>query len=85
MTQPMTRGRNLQLPNCQVILLIPASETKEKVAFCHMAGIQTYMKYQLFFFFFPARTVEPGLFTVHQEASGLCCWQPIDFFVLRLQ
>lgn len=50
-TQPMTRGRNLQLPNCQVILLIPASETKEKVAFCHMAGIQTYMKYQLFFFF----------------------------------
>ena len=52
MTQLMIRGRNLQLPDCQVILLISASEMQGKgafKAFDHMAGIQSYMK--LIFFF----------------------------------
>ena len=52
MTQLMTRGRNLQLSDCQVILLISASEMQGKgafKAFGHMAGIQSYMK--LIFFF----------------------------------
>lgn len=52
MTQLMTRGRNLQLPDCQVILLISASEMQGKgafKAFGHMAGIQSYRK--LIFFF----------------------------------
>ena len=50
----MTRGRNLQLPNCQVILLISASGMQGKgafKAFGHMAGIQSYMIISYFFFF----------------------------------
>lgn len=84
MTQLMTRGRNLQLPDCQVILLISASEMQGKgafKAFGHMAGIQSYMK---LIFFFSAYTVEPGLFTVHQNASGLYCCQPTDFFKIAI-
>lgn len=86
MTQLMTRGRNLQLPNCQVILLISASGMQGKgafKAFDHMAGIQSYMIISYFFFFF-AHTVEPVLFTVHQNASGLYCCQPTDFFKVTI-
>lgn len=85
MTQLMTRGCNLQLPNCQVILLISASGMQGKgafKAFGHMAGIQSYMIISYFFFF--AHTVKPELFTVHQNASGLYCCQPTDFFKITI-
>lgn len=88
MTQPMTRGRNLQLPYYQVILLIPASEAQGKDPFKALwsHGKNTIL-YELSAktFFPPAHTDEPGLFTVHRDASGLYCCHSTDFFVLRWQ
>lgn len=90
MTQPMTRGHNLQLPYYQVILLIPASEAQGtgpfKALWSHGKNTILYELSAKFFFFFfsPAHTEEPG-FTVHQDASGLYCCHSTDFFVLRLQ
>lgn len=42
MTQLMTRGRNLQLPDCQVILLISASEMQGKGALKPLVPWQEY-------------------------------------------
>lgn len=89
MTQPMTRGRNLQLPYYQVILLIPASEAQGtgpfKALWSHGKNTIIYELSAKLFFSPPAHTEEPGLFTVHQDASGLYCCHSTDFFVLRLQ
>lgn len=99
MTQPMTRGCNLQLPNHQVILLMAAPVTQEKRTFKpfgHVARIYFDMGYKLRFFclfvlfclfsyLFSTPTVKPGLLLVHQDASGLYCFHPTDSFVLRLQ
>lgn len=57
MTQPMTRGRNLQLPCYQVILLIPAFEAQGKDPFkalwSHGKNTILYELSAKFFFFLP--------------------------------
>lgn len=57
MTQPMTRGHNLQLPYYQVILLIPASEAQGtgpfKALWSHGKNTILYELSAKFFFFFP--------------------------------
>lgn len=57
MTQPMTRGRNLQLPCYQVILLIPAFEAQGKDPFkalwSHGKNTILYELSARFFFFLP--------------------------------
>lgn len=60
MTQPMTRGHNLQLPYYQVILLIPASEAQGtgpfKALWSHGKNTILYELSAKFFFFFPLHT-----------------------------